>query len=67
MEKNAKEIIVTGIRPTGDLHIGNYLGAVKPLLEVLEANKEAEVFIFVADLHGHLINFPLVLVLFRVR
>ncbi|MBI3633065.1 MAG: tryptophan--tRNA ligase [Candidatus Vogelbacteria bacterium] len=47
-----KQIIVTGIRPTGDLHIGNYLGAVKPLLDTLKKYPEAEFFVFVADLHG---------------
>ncbi|MBI5140549.1 MAG: tryptophan--tRNA ligase [Candidatus Vogelbacteria bacterium] len=47
-----KQVIVTGVRPTGDLHIANYLGAVMPLVKTLEANKEAEVFVFVADLHG---------------
>ena len=52
MVSNGKQIIVTGIRPTGDLHIGNYLGAVKPLLEVLRRYNDAEVFLFVADLHG---------------
>ncbi|MBI3632304.1 MAG: tryptophan--tRNA ligase [Candidatus Vogelbacteria bacterium] len=47
-----KQIIVTGIRPTGDLHIGNYLGAVKPLLQTIEKYPDAEIYIFVADLHG---------------
>lgn len=58
MEKSQKQIIVTGIRPTGDLHIGNYLGAVKPLIDTLEKHKEAEVYIFVADLHGLTDNKP---------
>ena len=50
MEK--EQIIVTGIRPTADLHIGNYLGAVKPLIETVEEYKNAKFFIFVADIHG---------------
>ncbi|MDO8493568.1 MAG: tryptophan--tRNA ligase [bacterium] len=58
MEKSEKQIIVTGIRPTGDLHIGNYLGAVKPLIDTLEIHPEAEVYIFVADLHGLTDNKP---------
>lgn len=36
---------VTGIRPTGRIHIGNYLGAIKHA-------RELDAFVFVADLHG---------------
>lgn len=40
---------VSGIRPTGAIHLGNYLGAIKPWLEL---QKEHECVFFVADLHG---------------
>lgn len=60
-----KEVIVTGIRPTGDLHIANYLGAVKPLISTIEAHKDAEVFVFVADLHGLTDNKPEVIEKYR--
>ena len=40
---------LTGIRPSGDLHIGNYLGAIKPALE-LQANFHC--MYFIADLHA---------------
>lgn len=43
--------IVSGIQPTGNLHIGNYLGAVKNWLE-LQENKEYQMYIFIADLHS---------------
>ena len=43
--------IVSGIQPTGNLHIGNYLGAVKNWLE-LQKNNEYQMYIFVADLHS---------------
>ncbi|MBX4205559.1 MAG: tryptophan--tRNA ligase, partial [Candidatus Doudnabacteria bacterium] len=29
-----KERIVSGIQPTGDLHIGNYLGSLKNFVEL---------------------------------
>ena len=41
--------LLTGIRPTGQLHIGNYFGAVKNFLDL---QKEYESFLFVADYHG---------------
>jgi tryptophanyl-tRNA synthetase len=44
-----KEISLTGIKPTGDLHIGNYFGAIKPALGLAEAY---EARYFIADYHG---------------
>lgn len=41
---------VSGIRPSGQLHLGNYLGAIKQW-KALQDSKE-ECFFFVADLHG---------------
>lgn len=41
--------IVTGIRPIGELHIGNYLNTVKQYVELQEKN---ECIFFIADLHG---------------
>lgn len=43
-----KEIVVSGARPTGYLHLGNYLGAVKQFVRMQE---EYECFFFIADLH----------------
>jgi tryptophanyl-tRNA synthetase len=43
--------IVTGIQPTNDLHIGNYLGVIPNLLE-MEKNENYERFLFSADLHA---------------
>lgn len=42
--------VLSGIRATGRLHLGNYLGAVKGMLE-LQANPEYETFYMVADVH----------------
>lgn len=42
--------MLSGIRATGRLHLGNYLGAVKGMLE-LQDNPEYETFYMVADVH----------------
>jgi len=43
------ERVLSGIRPTGDLHLGNYFGAIKQFVELQEGDNEC--FFFVADLH----------------
>jgi len=45
-----KAEVFTGIRPTGDLTIANYIGAVKPILKLQEQGIKPVVF--VADLHA---------------
>ncbi|MBI4816044.1 MAG: tryptophan--tRNA ligase [Deltaproteobacteria bacterium] len=40
---------LTGVKPTGVPHIGNYLGAIRPALELA---KQHESFLFIADLHA---------------
>ncbi|MFA6424119.1 MAG: tryptophan--tRNA ligase [Candidatus Magasanikbacteria bacterium] len=47
----SKPVIVSGIQPTGNLHIGNYLGAVKNWVE-LQNYGRYQLYIFVADLHS---------------
>ena len=46
--------ILTGITTTGTPHIGNYLGAIKPALELAE--KYDESFFFLADYHAIIKN-----------
>ena len=46
-----KKRILTGIKPTGYAHIGNYFGAIKPAIE-LSKNKEYDCFYFIADYHA---------------
>lgn len=41
--------ILTGIQPSGTLHIGNYFGAMRP---ILDRQGNGEVFVFLADLHA---------------
>lgn len=43
------EIVLTGIKPTGMPHLGNYIGALKPLIERAKTHKT---FMFIADLHA---------------
>jgi tryptophanyl-tRNA synthetase len=47
----SKQIIVSGIQPTGNLHLGNYLGAVKNWVDLQNSGKY-EMYIFIADLHA---------------
>lgn len=44
-----KEIVVSGIRPTGFLHLGNYFGAIRNYVRMQE---EYDCYFFVADWHS---------------
>jgi len=44
-----KPRVLSGVQPSGDLHLGNYLGA---LVKFARLQHEIETFIFVADLHA---------------
>lgn len=46
-----KPILVSGIQPTGKLHLGNYLGALRQFVE-LQNSGEYECFFFIADYHS---------------
>ena len=43
--------VVTGLTPSGRLHIGNYVGAIRPLL-ALASRPSTSAVVFVADLHA---------------
>lgn len=45
----SKNIILTGDRPTGKLHIGHYVGSLKQRLLLQEKNNFAEFYIMIAD------------------
>jgi len=49
-----KEIVLTGDRPTGNLHIGHYFGSIKKRLELQE---NYETYILVADVQALTDNF----------
>ena len=44
-----KPLVFSGVQPTGNLHLGNYLGA---LVKFARLQHEVETLIFVADLHA---------------
>jgi tryptophanyl-tRNA synthetase len=44
-----KKIALSGIKPTGELHIGNYLGMIKPALDLAD---EYQALYFIADYHA---------------
>ena len=44
-----KEIVLSGIRPTGNLHLGNYYGAVQNFVKMQE---DYNCYYFIADWHS---------------
>ena len=51
-----KPILISGIQPTGRLHLGNYLGALKNFVELQNSGKY-QCYFFIADYHSLTINF----------
>ncbi len=48
-----KPVILTGLRANNDLHIGNYFGALLPLIDMAKTRSdEYDVHLFVPDLHS---------------
>ncbi|MDQ5883244.1 MAG: Tryptophan--tRNA ligase [Patescibacteria group bacterium] len=47
----SKQILVSGIKPTGNLHIGNYFGAIKQFVE-MQNSGQFDSFVFLADYHA---------------
>jgi len=41
--------LLTGIQPSGDLHIGNYFGSIK---QMIDAQQKSETFAFIANYHA---------------
>ncbi len=49
----SKPVILTGLRANNDLHIGNYLGALLPIIDMAKQKAgEYQVNLFVPDLHS---------------
>ena len=48
MEETKKKVMLSGIQPSGDLHLGNYLGAIKNWSSRAE---EFDCYYFMADMH----------------
>ncbi len=50
-ENAKKPVLVSGIQPSGRLHLGNYLGALKNFV-VLQNSGKYQCYFFIADLHS---------------
>ena len=48
MENETKKVMISGIQPSGDLHLGNYLGPLRHWPEMID---EFDCYFFLADLH----------------
>lgn len=44
--------IISGVQPSGNLTLGNYLGAIKNFVDLQNDGNEKELLIFIADLHA---------------
>ena len=42
--------VLTGVKPTGTVHLGNYVGAIKPAIKLINDAKDC--YLFVADYHA---------------
>ena len=49
MTENNKKILLSGVKPTGRPHIGNYFGAMKQFVDLQD---EYQALVFIADLHA---------------
>ena len=46
-----KKILLSGVKPTGQAHIGNYFGAMKQFVD-LQKSADYDCYFFIADYHG---------------
>lgn len=44
--------VLTGIKPTGDIHLGNLLGAIRPAIEMSKDSTHDRALYFIADAHA---------------
>ncbi|MFZ1988105.1 MAG: tryptophan--tRNA ligase [Minisyncoccia bacterium] len=51
MQESNKPVLLSGVKPTGEIHIGNYFGAIKQQVDLLNTDTY-QGFIFIADYHA---------------
>jgi tryptophanyl-tRNA synthetase len=51
MNSGPRPVLLSGIKPTGELHIGNYFGAMRQLVDLFKSG-EHDCYIMVADYHA---------------
>ena len=44
--------LISGIQPSGNITLGNYLGAVKNFVKLQDELEDTDILIFIADLHA---------------
>ncbi|MDD4803926.1 MAG: tryptophan--tRNA ligase [Candidatus Pacebacteria bacterium] len=49
MNKESKKVLLSGVQPTGRVHIGNYFGAMKQFVDL---QNKYDCYIFIADYHA---------------
>ena len=52
-----KKIILTGDRPTGNLHLGHYVGSLKNRVKLQDEGDYDEMYVFIADAQALTDNF----------
>ena len=51
--KPSKPIILTGVRANNDIHIGNYFGAILPIVDMAKRRSaDFDINLFIPDLHS---------------
>ena len=50
-ESQTKKVLLSGIKPTGELHIGNYFGAMRQQVDLFQSG-DYQCYIMVADYHA---------------
>ena len=56
-ERTNKKIILTGDRPTGNLHLGHYVGSLKNRVELQNTGDYDDMYVFIADAQALTDNF----------
>jgi tryptophanyl-tRNA synthetase len=51
-EAEGKKVVLTGLKPTGKAHLGNYLGMLKPALSLVQGHPDYVFLYFIADYHA---------------
>ena len=45
------DIVLTGLRANGEFTLGNYLGGIKPIIDLANNNQQYQINMFLPDLH----------------
>ena len=53
---NDNKILLSGIQPSGDIHIGNLLGAIRNWIKLLD---DYNSFFTIVDYHAITVNYPI--------